>query len=142
MTRKKEERKLSPQIVGNSGLFYVCHKLSLLGWNAMPTSRNARGVDIVCFSMDGRRTLMFQVKTLSKRNAVPLGKDKDKLTGDFWIIVVNSAAEKPESFILSPDEVKTIADRREKNDKVSYWLEPKKYFIEAFSEKWDRIGHG
>lgn len=35
------------QTVGNIGLFYVCYRLSRLGWNVMPTSRNARGVDIV-----------------------------------------------------------------------------------------------
>ena len=35
------------QMVGNIGLFYTCYRLSRLGWNAMPTSRNARGVDII-----------------------------------------------------------------------------------------------
>ncbi len=29
------------QVVGNVGLFYVCYKLSRLGWNVMPTARNA-----------------------------------------------------------------------------------------------------
>ena len=37
--------KLNPQVVGNVGLYYVCYKLSLQGWNVMPTARNARGID-------------------------------------------------------------------------------------------------
>lgn len=34
------------QITGNIGLFYACYELSRKGWNVMPTSRNARGIDI------------------------------------------------------------------------------------------------
>ena len=39
--------KLDAQIVGNAGLYYASYRLSLLGWNAMPTSRNARGIDVI-----------------------------------------------------------------------------------------------
>jgi hypothetical protein len=47
--------KLNPQIVGNLGLYWCCYKLSLLGWNVMPTARNARGVDIIACSSDASR---------------------------------------------------------------------------------------
>jgi hypothetical protein len=30
--------KLNPQVVGNVGLYYVCYRLSLDGWNVMPTA--------------------------------------------------------------------------------------------------------
>lgn len=30
----KQTIKLSPQVVGNSGLYYVCFRLSQLGWAA------------------------------------------------------------------------------------------------------------
>ena len=75
--------KRPPQIVGNIGLYYVCFKLSELGWNVMPTSRNARGIDVICFSMDGTRMLTIQVKSLSKRSPVPLGTGLDKIMGNF-----------------------------------------------------------
>lgn len=45
----------SNQIVGNVGLFYVCYQLCKRGWNAMPTSRNARGIDIIIYSQGGKR---------------------------------------------------------------------------------------
>jgi hypothetical protein len=41
-TMKDKKRKLPPQIVGNAGLFYVCHRLSVLGWNVMPSSKQHR----------------------------------------------------------------------------------------------------
>jgi len=64
------------QITGNIGLYYACYKLSCLGWNVMPTARNARGVDIVAYDRTGSRYFGFQVKSLTKRNPVPLGKDE------------------------------------------------------------------
>ena len=47
---------LNPQITGNVGLYYYCYKLSLPGWNVMPTARDARGVDIIAYS--GRNVSM------------------------------------------------------------------------------------
>lgn len=128
------------QIVGNSGLYYVCFNLSKLGWNVMPTSRNARGIDIVCFSMDGMRMFTVQVKSLSKKNPVPLGDDTDKIMGDYWIIVNSLATDNPLTYILRPSEVRDRAQRSEKKGRVSYWLQPKKYAVDEFEEKWERIG--
>ncbi|ABM23214.1 hypothetical protein Sputw3181_0363 [Shewanella sp. W3-18-1] len=39
--------KLETQVTGNIGMYYACYKLSCMGWNVMPTARNARGIDII-----------------------------------------------------------------------------------------------
>ncbi len=130
------------QIVGNIGLFYACYKLSALGWNALPTSRNARGIDVICFSMDGSRMLTFQIKTLSKKSPVPLGTSLDRILGDFWIIVGEAASDTLKCYILLPHEIRAMAHRGEKNGRVSYWLQPRSYVIAEFEENWDRIGRG
>ena len=65
----EKDMKLDAQIVGNAGLYYASYRLSLLGWNAMPTSRNARGIDVIAYTGDGTRYIGLQVKTLSKRNS-------------------------------------------------------------------------
>ena len=81
------KQKRQTQIVGNAGMYYVCYRLSLLGWNAMPTSRNAKGVDIVAYSPDGNAFVGIQVKTLSSPTHVPIGKvieDQKRI----WVIVV------------------------------------------------------
>ena len=134
--------KRPSQIVGNIGLYYACFKLSELGWNVMPTSRNARGVDIICFSMDGKRMLTIQVKSLSKRNPVPLGTDLDKVMGNFWLVLNSLDSGKPRTYILLPHEVRAMAHRGEKEGKISYWLQPRKYAVEEFEEKWQRTGTG
>ena len=129
---------LPPPIVGNIGLYYVCFKLSKLGWNVMPTSRNTRGIDVVCFSMDGKRKLTIQVKSLSKRPSVPLGKSLDKIMGDYWVIVNSLNTDKPRMYVLLPDEVRA---RAACDSKGAYWLETKKYAIDEFEENWQRIEH-
>jgi hypothetical protein len=134
-----EKISLNPQLTGNAGLFYCCYKLSLLGWNVMPTSRNARGVDIVAYNSDATRFIGVQVKTLSKRDPVPLGTSLEKVIGDFWI-VVHKVGTSPTAFILLPSEVRNHAGRNEKDGKISYWLSPRDYDKELFREKWDRIG--
>ena len=131
--------KKDTQVTGNIGLYYACYHLSKMGWNAMPTARNARGVDIIAYNRDCSRMISIQVKTLSKRNPVPLGSSLDKVMGDFWIIV-NNVSDDPQTYIMRPKEVKSLAHRGEKNGRVSYWLQPKAYCIEKFHEVWPRIG--
>lgn len=136
------DQTLNAQTVGNVGLYYVCYRLSLSGWNVMPTARNARGVDILVYSQDATRTHAIQVKALSRRSPVPLGSNLDRFFGDFVVICRNVLDPNPESFVLTPEEVRRLAHRGEKDGRVSYWLQPKEYEQEAFREAWHRIGSG
>lgn len=138
---KASSPKLERQIVANMGLFYVCYQLSRLGWNVMPTVRNARGVDLISYNLDSSRFFVAQVKSLSKRDPVPLGKTLDNIMGDFWIIV-NNLASTPRVFVMLPVEVRNLAHRGEKGGSVAYWLQPASYDTEEFAEGWSRIGRG
>lgn len=133
--------KLETQVTGNIGLYYVCYHLSRLGWNVMPTARNARGIDVIAYDRTGTEFIGVQVKALTKRPPVPLGNSLDKIMGDFWIIV-NNIEKEPRTYILLPEEVKKLAHRGEKDGRVSYWLEPKSYCVDEYLEAWDRIGRG
>ncbi len=133
--------KLETQITGNVGLYYACYRLSRMGWNVMPTARNARGIDIIAYNSDGSRFIGIQVRALSKRNPVPIGTSLDKIMGDFWVIV-NNVTNNPSAFVLLPAEVKERAHRGEKDGRVSYWLQPSSYDGAEFREAWDRIGRG
>jgi hypothetical protein len=132
-----------PHTVGNIGLFYVCYRLSRFGWNVMPTTRNAKGIDILIYSQDvPPRTLTIQVKTLSRRSPVPLSNKLDHLFANFVVICRHVIRETPECFVLTPEQVRRLAHRGEKDDKVSFWLQPRAYEVEEFRERWDRIGSG
>lgn len=133
--------KLDTQIVGNAGLYYACYRLSLRGWNAMPTSRNARGVDVVAYGRQGTGFYSLQVKTLSRRSSVLLGKSVDQLMGDFWIVINNVATAKPNAFVLFPEEVQRLASRGGQDGRT-HWLRVTSYDRDKFREAWDRIGRG
>jgi hypothetical protein len=132
---------LNNQVVGNVGLFYVCYRLSQQGWNVMPTTRNARGVDVIIYSNDTSRKYAIQVKALSKPTPVPLGKHIRQLSCDFIIVSRNVNSDKPECFILTPAEVRDSAHRsRVTMNGISYWLQQKQYEKPEYREKWDRLG--
>ena len=130
--------KLEQQIVGNIGLYYVSYRLSQLGWNVMPTARNARGIDLIAYSLDGPSYVGVQIKSLSKRNAVPLGTSLDSIMGDYWVIAYK-VVENPVAFVMTPNEVKRSASKMERSGRVSYWLEPKRYDVDEYREAWHRI---
>src|SRR5580700_3223614 len=59
------------QVTGNVGMYFAAYRLSQMGWNVMPTSRNARGIDLLAYDAAVDRKLGIQVKALSKRSPVP-----------------------------------------------------------------------
>jgi hypothetical protein len=136
------DMKQNIQITGNAGLYYTCYRLSCLGWNVMPTARNARGIDLIAYNLDRAEFIGVQVKSLSKRNPVPLGASLTNIMGHFWVIVYNVTSDHPVASIMLPSEVKERAHRGEKDGRISYWLQPGSYDTHEFREAWNRIGHG
>ena len=55
---------------------------------------------MVAYEGSGKGFLGIQVKTLSKRDPVPLSTSLEKITGDYWVIVTNvaTAIPRPEQF--------------------------------------------
>ena len=139
----KKTGKKETQIVGNTGMYYVCYQLSRMGWNVMPTARNARGVDVVAYHLDDDEYLGIQVKTLSRRNPVPLGNDLNRILGNFWIVVVLPKTEShdfPAIYVLKPDEVRALSHKGiNKNGEISYWLHPDAYEKDEFRNNWEKI---
>jgi hypothetical protein len=130
---------ISKQLLTNIGLYYICYELSKRGWNTLPTSRNARGIDIVIYSQDAVRKHTIRVKSLSKRYPVPLGNKLDILFADYLVICRN-VLKHPEIFIVKIADIVKSIHKVEKNGHSSYWLELKDY--ERFKDNWDTIGKG
>jgi len=128
------------QLVGNVGLYYICYELSRLGWNVLPTSRNARGIDLVVYSRDAERKHTIQIKSLSKKNPVPVGTKLDGLIAEYLIVCTKVFNEKPEVFVMRIDAIKSRIHEGTKNGRKSYWLQPKSY--EEFKDNWGIIGKG
>lgn len=104
----------------------------------MPAGRNARGVDVIAYDLLGKHFIGIQLKTLSIRNPVPLGKSLDTLMGDYWI-TIDRVISDPTAFMLLPEEIRSLDDRGERDGRVSYWLHPTKYDGDAYRNAWGAI---
>jgi len=131
------------QNTGHVGVFYVCYKLTCLGWNVLPTSRNAEGVDIFVYSQDGKRSFGIEVKTrdgTSKHHRNVEVKNPDCIPAKFWIIVQDSRDE-PKTYILKSDEIAKFANDRCYGKEKKYMVTPSDYAHDKFMEKWERLGN-
>jgi len=137
---QSQMEKYPNQVTGNIGLYYACYELSKLGWNVLPTSRNAKGVDAIIYHQNGTKTHTVQIKALTKKAPVPFGSKIENMIAEFVIICRSVREEKPEIFVATKNEIKENIHRQVKNGKVSYWLEPKD--CEQFRDKWNKIGKG
>ncbi len=99
----------------------------------MPTSRNARGIDIIAYKEGVKGFRALQVKTLGKGTNVSI-KSLKKVEGDFWI-VVNITPNPPFTFVLLPSEVKKLSTKY--GDQ--FWLKAQAYNQARFKDAWNRI---
>ena len=129
-------------MIHNIALYYTAYILSRHGWNVLPTSRNTKGVDIVIYSQDRTKRHTIKVKGLFKRNPVPFGSNPNNLIAEFYVIVLlNELKSEPWAFVLKKENIIEKLVKRDKNRKVSYWLNDRK-FLSEFKDKWDIIGYG
>jgi hypothetical protein len=59
---------------------------------------------------------------------------------DFVIICAEIFSESPKVYILKGEEVKKMVKKMMKDNRVSYWLQPKDY--ERYRNRWEVIGKG
>ncbi len=105
----------------------------------MPTVRNARGADLYAAPVDGENSVIaIQSKALSRRAAVPLGTNLERLRSRWWIITLGVNSDNPVCYILTLDEVRELASR-DKGPNQAYWLEAKNYDRPEFREAWHRL---
>lgn len=144
------------QLTGSIGLFYACYRLSLIGWNTLPTIRNARGPDIIL--VKDEKKLGIQVKTLSAEADVPLGNNYNDPSVDFWIVLMNvRKGEQQKVFIIPQKDIAqgvTVCeggvnsstnlvyhDQPKADGKITCWLN-KKFLLGAehgYAEAWQSI---
>jgi len=110
-----------------------------MGWDAAPTARYAKGPNVVIEDQDSQRTWRLKVRSLSKRDPVPLGKDPN-IDADWVVVCTGVRGDSPRCYVLTPREVSKLATRDMHGP--NYWLEQRHYDTEEFAERWDRMGSG
>lgn len=133
----KRLRFKDKQITGNVGLYLICYKLSRRGWNVLPTSRNAKGIDILAYGNNSEKILTIQAKGYTRIEAIgPFIKNADPIA-DFYMAAC-FVYQEPKIYVLTKEEVKG----RLKLHDEKYWLERVDYEKPEFLENWEKIGYG
>ncbi|MGH9806088.1 MAG: hypothetical protein ACRD9W_02295 [Terriglobia bacterium] len=86
------------------GVFLVAAELSERGFVVSPTSRSARGVDLLATNGDGTRTFAVEVKSVSKTTFWIVGKEagKRKSRNNIWVFVKFGKSRERASFFVVP----------------------------------------
>lgn len=92
--------KLSKQLSGIAGEYYVAAELSRRGYLAAITLRNSEGVDILVSNSKGNKLFSIQVKTTQNKKKWILSKkiEDEKAKNKFFVFV-----NIPENINLMPD---------------------------------------
>ncbi len=100
------------------GLFYICYKLSRLGWNVLPTIKNAKAIDIIAYKENGKQPISIQTKAFTNEGAVGKFQSEGDISADFYIIATH-VYERPVIYILTNSDVKKNLTKKSNG----YWLE-------------------
>jgi hypothetical protein len=99
---------LKKQITGMRGVYLVAAEMSRRGFIASPTSRSARGADILCTDSECKRASSVQVKTKSTQASYwLLSSDYKRFVSDSHIYVFVTIKEGvvPAEFFIIPSKV-------------------------------------
>lgn len=141
------------QITGNIGLYHVARELSLVGWNVMPTVRNARGADLYAASEDERTIQPIQIKVHSERpEDTSLGLHPEKIVTPWWVFVVFARTPNIACYVFTLDEILELGARdpgtrssKPERERI-FWFHRKYYTPGSESEMkkalnaWHRLG--
>jgi hypothetical protein len=143
----------SKQITGNIGLYHAARELSLMGWNVMPTVRNAKGADLYASSEDERTIHPVQVKTHSgKPEDTQLGLYPERLVTPWWVFVVYARTTEVVCYLLTLDEIRQRMSRdpgtrsQKPEHERNFWLH-KRFYTPGSNQEliiarnaWHRLG--
>ncbi len=120
--------------VEKAGVYYVCYKLSKLGWNVLPTSCNEKGVDILIWDQSLERKRMHTIEVKSAyTNKRPV--DLHNFIADYLVICTNIRLQKKPLtiYICKREQIKKDGHG---NDTINH------SYYKKFKNQWKLIGKG
>lgn len=130
-------------MTGMLGVYLVAAELSRLGFIVSPTSRSARGADLLVTDQNCQKAWSVQVKT--NRNAANfwlVGKDAAQIASDSHMYVfVNLKGDHRPEYIVVPSERVAAKTRETKSSTGSIWYEFRKADRLADGEGWELFGN-
>jgi hypothetical protein len=128
------------QMTGTTGVYTVAAELTRRGFIASPTSRSARGADILVADQNCKHACSLQVKTSGKRASFWLLNPhaKDMVSPTHLYVLVNLIKDGPEFFIVPSRVVARRMDIAKQGK--STWYSISRENVKEFKDNWDLLG--
>jgi hypothetical protein len=128
------------QLTGMTGVFLVSAELAQRGFIACPTSRSARGADILVTDQDCKHACSLQVKTNGKNASFWLLNPhaKEMVAPTHLYVLVNLRKDRPEFFVVPSLVIARKMDVAKQGK--STWYSISRENVREFEGKWDLIG--
>ncbi len=170
MTVRTYVTTIEKALIGQYGVFHVASLLCWMGYNAVPTSRNTKAVDLIVQNPRTDKAIGVQVKTMRQQhkkepskdfyavvNTIPaeMDKTKDRFTNPFVFVYIPIGGKPvPQCFVVPKEDVfklckeqwaKYVSESRHRDsiDRIAKRLQPLSITIgqlEPNENKWDRLG--
>ncbi len=140
------------QLLGIAGVHLACAELTIRGYIATLTSRNAECIDILVSNRDGSKTKTIQVKTTRKNKDWLLNKKAENIFSDnFLYIFVNINKGNKAEFHIVPSNIISNMTKKDHQE----WLKtpnkkgqphndnPMRHFVDKEDEylnRWEFLG--
>ena len=128
------------QLTGMTGVYMVAAELTRRGFIASPTSRSARGADILVADQNCKHACSLQVKTNGKSASFWLlnAHAKDMVSPTHLYVLVNLIKDRPEFFIVPSRVVARRMDIAKQGK--STWYSISRKSVKEFKDNWDLLG--
>jgi len=127
------------QMTGMCGVYLVAAELSKHGFIASPTSRSARGADILVTDPDCTRAFSVQVKTNAVGSSYWLlsqhGKKMVSPTHIYVFVNLYQEGNRADFFVVPSKVVAKKMGQQKQGENIWYWL--MREDAEPFQNKWD-----
>lgn len=108
--------RIATGLTGTAGEYFVAAELSLRGWLATVTIKNAPGIDVLAMDTETKRSVAIQTKTASVGKAFTLKEEDQRISpsdASEWYVLVGltappEARQRP-SFYVMPTNAVAIA---------------------------------
>jgi len=145
MKNRRDAMSAKNQLVGMMGVYLTAAELSRRGFIASPTSRSARGADILATDLDCQKAFAIQVKTNTAGSSYwLLNKDSKKMVSDSHIYIFLRIKEdgiSPEFYVV-PSRIVAEKMYIEKFKKDTTWYSFTVEDATPYLGKWDILNKG
>jgi len=140
MNERRTPMPSKGQLTGMTGVFLVSAELARRGFIACPTSRSARGADILVTDQNCKHACSLQVKTNGKSSSFWLLNPhaKEMVAPTHLYVLVNIRKDRSEFFVVPSRVVARKMDVVKQGKSTWYSISRKN--IREFEDKWDLVG--